>query len=301
MPKFYDPANFPHKGVERVTIYGSILTLTGSSGTANITINGILNGTIATFASNLTTTAANWVTANYAQYYKAGFVITSAAAVITVVPRYGFVSVNSINVTIANVTSDLNGTLVGVLSCDFSKAKRYQVTFGQNINIAAAKGLRDGDRIRLELKATGAYSTTWATDSWFFPGGTENVQTSTSLDLVNGVFNVDLFPRIDRVTLTGSSGTANVTAGGLIKLATWNTSLTQTATDFVTAHAAAYLLVGLVLTSAAAVLSFTATTKATGLYQPASVANVTTDLAGTIAVVPEGRVCIEAAAQDIKQ
>ena len=42
-------------------------------------------------------------------------------------------------------------------------------------------------------------------------------------------------------TLTGTSGTANITINGVAYLATFNSSLTQTAADFVTAHAATIL------------------------------------------------------------
>jgi hypothetical protein len=43
------------------------------------------------------------------------------------------------------------------------------------------------------------------------------------------------------LVLEGTTGTANITCNGLTKLAEYNASLTQTATDFVTDHAAAYL------------------------------------------------------------
>jgi len=88
--------------------------------------------------------------------------------------------------------------------------------------------------------------------------------------------------QVDTITLTGSEGTANVTeAGGLTKLATWNTSLTQTATDFVTAHAAAYAAVGITLTSSTVDLIFTAIVEGTPFIHPV-ITNVTPDLAGTV-------------------
>jgi hypothetical protein len=81
------------------------------------------------------------------------------------------------------------------------------------------------------------------------------------------------------VTLTGTGGTANVTVNGLVKLATFDTTLTQTATNFVTDHAAAYAAFGITVTAAAAVLTFTSTCE-----KPltASIANVTTNLAGSV-------------------
>lgn len=302
MPRFFDPANQSKRLATQITIYGNVLTLTGTSGTANITINGVLNTLIATFATDLTTTANNWVAGNFDFYRTRGFLVSAAAGVITVVPAWAWDSVNRINVTIVNATTNLAGTLTGTFEADFSKAKTWQVTFGQNIAVRKPRNMVEGDRIRLELRATGAYTTTFAIDGFFFPGGTENVQTSTSIDTVTGTVNVSMFPRADRITLTGTSGTANITVAGLTKLATFNTSLTQTATDFVTSHAATYALIGITVTAASGVLTFTTTTRtAANIYGTPTIVNATTNLAGTIVFVPEGRVLVDAAAKDIKQ
>jgi hypothetical protein len=101
--------------------------------------------------------------------------------------------------------------------------------------------------------------------------------------------------------LLGTSGTANITAGGVTKLATWNTSLTQTGTDFVTSWADAYAAVGITLTASSGVLTFKAATKAANYHALPVVVNVTTNLSGTVIQVPEGRIIIDAAAKDIKQ
>jgi len=53
-------------------------TLTGTNGTANITVAGVTKA--ATFATDLTTTAANFVTAWAADYLAAGVVLTSSGA-----------------------------------------------------------------------------------------------------------------------------------------------------------------------------------------------------------------------------
>ena len=91
---------------------------------------------------------------------------------------------------------------------------------------------------------------------------------------------------IDTITLSGSSGTATITCNGLSKLATFNSTLTQTATDFVTAWAAAYLLMGITVTSSTNTLIFTSI----GLTKNGATAivNVTTDLAGTIVSTKSG-------------
>lgn len=88
--------------------------------------------------------------------------------------------------------------------------------------------------------------------------------------------------QVDTITLTGTSGTATVdVAGGLTKTATFNTDLTTTASDFVTAFAADYLAVGITLTSSGADLIFTATDPGTAFSSP-TITNATGDLAGTV-------------------
>lgn len=303
MPKYFDLANYPKRASNQVTIFGSILTLTGTSGTANITINGVLNTVIATFASTLTATAAAWVVANYEFYKLKGFLVSSAAALITVVPANSWDTVNRVNASVsAAVSGNLSGTNTGVFEPDLTKAKTWQVIFGRAIAVKKPKGLIEGDRIRLELKATGAYATTFDIDGFLFPGGTENAQTSTSIDTVTGTVNISMFPREDRVTITGTVGTATIVAGGVSAVATFDTNLTTTASNFVTANAAAYLAVGLILTSAAAVLTFKSdATRIVENYVTATIVNTTTDLDGTVVKALAGRILVDAAVKDIKQ
>jgi hypothetical protein len=87
------------------------------------------------------------------------------------------------------------------------------------------------------------------------------------------------------LTLTGASGTANVTIGGTAYLATFATSLTLTATNFVTTHAATILAAkGVVVTAANGVLTFANV----GVALPAiSRANASGDLAGTLAAAAD--------------
>jgi hypothetical protein len=87
------------------------------------------------------------------------------------------------------------------------------------------------------------------------------------------------------LTLTGTSGTANVTIGGTAYLATFATSLTVTAANFVTTHAATILAAkGVVVTAANGVLTFANV----GVALPAiSRANASGDLAGTLAAAAD--------------
>lgn len=85
------------------------------------------------------------------------------------------------------------------------------------------------------------------------------------------------------VTLTGASGTANVVVSGTNYLATFNVSLTQSADDFVTAHAVNLLAnEGVTATANAGVITLVSNNiDAVAI----SINNVSGDLAGTIASV----------------
>ena len=87
------------------------------------------------------------------------------------------------------------------------------------------------------------------------------------------------------VTLTGTSGTANIVVGGTNYLATFTTNLTTSAANFVTSHAATLLALGITVTANTGVLTFVA---ATATFPTITVANVSGDLAGTIAAVSAG-------------
>ena len=94
------------------------------------------------------------------------------------------------------------------------------------------------------------------------------------------------------VTLTGTSGTANITIDSVDYLATFDTDLTTTADNFVTTHAADILAAhGLTVTAAAGVLTFTGLTEG---FEAPSVDNVSGDLDGTVAdavVLPFRQAC----------
>ncbi|HUX58296.1 MAG TPA: hypothetical protein VMV77_15090, partial [Bacteroidales bacterium] len=64
--------------------------------------------------------------------------------------------------------------------------------------------------------------------------------------------------RIDTITLSGSSGQCVLLCNGIGGFAVWDTSLTQTAANFVTNYAAGFLLNDIVLTSSGADVIFTA-------------------------------------------
>lgn len=88
-----------------VDAYGRPLLMTGSSGTANVTING--TNYLATFVTNLNTTVANWITANATTL--AGLNITATQSASTIL-----LSGTGLNTaTVSNVTGNLAGSYTG--------------------------------------------------------------------------------------------------------------------------------------------------------------------------------------------
>jgi len=176
--RHFDP-RFSRTNIQKVTIYGSVITLTGSSGTADITINNIVNTVAASFSSSLTATAANWVAANLAYYKQRGYAVSSAVGVITVTPESDWDTVNRINASISNLTGDLNGTLTGVFEPDFFKAKIWDVTFTMDSLIANPRNVTDGEEIKLLFHGTGLYTLTWGS-LWFGSGGDDTLSIDTN-------------------------------------------------------------------------------------------------------------------------
>jgi hypothetical protein len=297
--KHFNP-DFPKKSIHSVTIYGNVITLTGTGGTANITINGILNTAAASFVTDLAAAATAWVTANYSYYYTRGFIVSAASGVITVLPRYGWETVNKINASIANATTNLSGTVTGTCKIDTSKAKVWRITFGQNITMQRPVEPVDSDRVSIEFINSGSYTVTWATNGFYFAGGTEPTVTVSSRDVFDAVFQGTNTNRVYRMTLSGSSGTGNISMAGVTKEAEYDTNLTTTAAAFVTANADAYLAAGITLTSSGAVLIFT-TSADTKYKAPPTFTNVTLTLAGAVAMTEGGRWLVTNAAQNIIQ
>lgn len=88
--------------------------------------------------------------------------------------------------------------------------------------------------------------------------------------------------QVTTVTLTGTSGTANITFKGKTYLATFDTNLTTTAANFVTAYEDELALRNCTVTSSTADVIFTSSIAGVSLGT-ISIANVTTNLAGSVA------------------
>ena len=84
------------------------ITLTGTSGTATVTVKGVAK--VATFATDLSTTATNFVAANAAAYLAAGLVLTSSGAGLIFTAKVA--GVGFAVGTAINLTTNLAGTSV---------------------------------------------------------------------------------------------------------------------------------------------------------------------------------------------
>jgi hypothetical protein len=81
------------------------VTLAGTSGTANVNVKGV--DYLATYATSLTVTAANFVTAHAAALAADNVVVTASAGVLTFVDE----DTNSPTITVTNATLTLDGTV----------------------------------------------------------------------------------------------------------------------------------------------------------------------------------------------
>jgi hypothetical protein len=115
------------------------------------------------------------------------------------------------------------------------------------------------------------------------------ISSSGGSDLMTaGTYNF-ITSDVATVTLTGSSGTATITINGLAKTATYATDLETTAQNFVVANYDAYAAIGVILTQTTGTDTLTCTLTAKKPQKiTASVVNVTTDLAGTVAKTRSG-------------
>lgn len=106
--------------------------------------------------------------------------------------------------------------------------------------------------------------------------------TPTSSQIKAFDYDASAVKQVQTGTTTGTSGTANVLVDGINYLATFTTSLTVTNANFVTTHAAAILLRGIVVTASTDTLIFTSAV-AGRPFDTITYTNVTTNLAGSVA------------------
>ena len=115
-----------------------------------------------------------------------------------------------------------------------------------------------------------------------FTGSTTITNTDGNLggSVVNTTANAAGTPQIDTITIGGTGGTADITCNELVRGITYSSSLTQSATDFVTAYDEDYLAVNVVITSDGAVITFTENTGLGGFTGNTSIVMTSGDLSG---------------------
>jgi hypothetical protein len=113
----------------------------------------------------------------------------------------------------------------------------------------------------------------------------EVASTTPNYD-TGGIFRVAIsngaVAQVATVTITGTGGTANINVNGVNYLATFDTDLTTTAANFVTAHSAALALRKITVTSSGAGVILTSSIPGQPFAAP-TITNVSSNLAGSVA------------------
>lgn len=91
--------------------------------------------------------------------------------------------------------------------------------------------------------------------------------------------------RKDTITLTGTSGTANVLCDGVTRVATFFNSLTETAAGFAASYSALYLAGGVVLTSSSNTIIFESQTAGVNFTGNTTITNVVNPNQGSLKMV----------------
>lgn len=287
------------------------VTLAGVFGTAEVSGVGALTfPKVLTFDTDLSTTAANFVTDNVAEYLAAGVVLTSSTNTLIFEAATAGVPIGTPMIT--NKTSNIAGTVAHSVANVTGVKQKETVTLS-------------GEGGRVDFYMTDApdvpFQYYWNTDLTTTASDIVDnaagpiladfgvVLTSSGADLifeaaVAGVpFGVPVFAdnsgdlagtvdhttanvvavaQVALLTLSGTSGLAHVGgADDTIYELVFNTDLLTTAQDFVTNYEADYLALGIVLTAGAVnTLIFTAAVAGEPFFAPFCV-NVLGDLAAT--------------------
>lgn len=172
--------------------------------------------------------------------------------------------------TLAELQIQQNGIDIGIFN-NFWLADTNKVTFSSGTFPNQSAFAKYDDDIRFNV-INGIWKNIFDNASL-----TPTLDEVTKVAMTNGAV-----AQIETITLTGTSGTADVLAKGLTKLATFNSTLTQTAIDFVAAYAADYLLKDLVITESTGDIILTSLKKGLPFDAP-TITNVAPNLAGTVA------------------
>jgi len=292
---------------EAATAKVATLTLTGTAGNATVGAAGGLSK-VAAFDSDLTTTAANFVTDHASAYLAEKIVVTSDGAVITFTAQYA--GYDFTTPTITTITGDMGGSVANTAANGTGTAQVDTLTVSGNdgkVTVTGAGSLSKDIEFDTDLSTTAAafvsdYAADYAAEGITVTSSTADIiftaaEAGTAFtspvknqvvgDLAGSVANtqanVAAVAQVDTITLTGTSGAAIIgAAGGLTNSAVFNSDLTTTASDFVTNQAADYAAEGITVTSSGADIIFTSDTAGTSFTSP-TITNDYGDLAGSVA------------------
>lgn len=163
-----------------------------------------------------------------------------------------------------------------------------------------------GKKLKYTLHASGYYTATADADYNVIDGiweaiiGSAAPFASATNDQIRRVTMANgAVAQVDTHTLTGTIGTANINIDGVNYLATFATSLSVTATNFVSLHGAALALRGITATASAATVILTASL-AGQKHLSVAAANVTVDLGGTLALTTANTVAQDLTTDEAK-
>jgi hypothetical protein len=180
-------------------------------------------------------------------------------------------------------TNNIEGTpladiLISVFKAQLVQDRTRQTFFGDRNSEEFSSGIKTG----VANKHYNPYDGFWTNYIKDIYSGVIS-SANQKLDVgVSAYVNTVPVAQVATVTLTGTSGTANISVMGVNYLATFATSLTVTAANFKSLHEAALLARGVVVTSSAATIIFTAQHKGNAISVNAPV-NASGDLAGSVA------------------
>jgi hypothetical protein len=315
-----------------------LVELEGTSGTANINVEGV--DYLVTFASDLTTTADNFVTTHAAALLIEGVTVTADVGILAFKGMYPTV------ITITTLTGDLDGEVSETLfpdTCEYPEKDGDPKLSINGVEGEVAMFIEkeieeyipstppeycyvneygdDGQVIqdeRIDLLIPNRWLDPTTTTETLFLGVrvstefqekcnyAEEIVHKVDEDIVGQAYHLAIYGTLpetepgegdeivladlydtsytftvsNSVTLTGTSGTANINVGGVDYLSTFNTSLTQTATDFVTDHAAALDALDITVTADGETLTFISSSSTI------TIINLTGDLNGTVVLGP---------------
>ena len=291
------------QGVKRV----DIITLSGTVGSVTILCDGVTR--TATFHLSIEQTVSNFVAANSAAYLAGGVVLTgylnqliftSATAGVNFTGTTSATTVTGGNLSgsVADTQPNINptrqydevalgGTVGSIdITCE-SVTRTFYLGATQTVEDAIEEFYWNHKWV---YEAIPGITMNWNVSGVSFEGPTDGTGittlTSNAIGDVTGVVNTVVTPDVgqsekDTVTLTGTGGNCIITCKGLSRSVTFDTSLTITATKFVTMHSSFYASHGIQVTSSGVTVIFTAQA-GYPFGVSTTVVNTAHDLAGSV-------------------